>query len=286
MGERREQVKILVAEGWTVATACREAGLSRSSWYYEPRPRAKRPLNPELSAEIRRETGLAPVYGVRKVMHALRRKGRRANKKAVWRHMNRMGLVQPRRVKGPKHSGVAKIVPLQPNTYWEGDLTYVWAGRDGFGFAFPVLDAFDRNEVGEHFSGSATAVEAAAALERAVLARFGGPVPEGHTLILRVDRGPQFVARLYRETARVLGVTLQFAGVQCPNDKPYVESFIGHYKVEEVYRHDYECLAEAREGWHRYRRWYASVRLHQSLGYRTPVEVATAAATSDSTRAA
>lgn len=286
MGERREQVKALVAEGQTVAAACQAAGLSRSSWYYEPRPRAKRPLDPALSAEIRREADLAPVYGVRKVMHALRRRGRRANKKAVWRHMHRMGLVQPRRVKGPKFSGVAKIVPLQSNTYWEGDLTYVPAGRDGFGFAFPIVDAFDRDEIGDRFSDRATAVEAAAALERAVLARFGGPVPEGHTVIMRVDRGPQFVARLYRETARVLGVTLQFAGVRCPNDKPYVESFIGHYKVEEVYRHDYESLAVAREGWLRYRRWYASERLHQSLGYRTPVEVATAAATSDSTRAA
>lgn len=69
-----------------------------------------------------------------------------------------MGLVQPLRVKGPKHSGVARIVPLQSNTYWEADLAYVWAGRDGFAFA--------------------------------VLARFGGPVPKGQTLIVRVDRGP------------------------------------------------------------------------------------------------
>ena len=63
---------------------------------------------------------------------------------------------------------------------------------------------------------------------------------------------------------------LEYAGIQCPDDKPYIESFFDKYKVEEVYRHEYLSLAEARTGWESYRAWYRNDRLHQNLGYRSP----------------
>ena len=100
---------------------------------------------------------------------------------------------------------------------------------------------------------------------------FDGRVPEGHQLILRIDRGSQFRAHHFRETARVLNVTLEYAGVKCPEDKPYIESFIGSYKTEELYRHEYQRFAEARTGWENYRVWYRSERLHQGLNYQSPL---------------
>jgi hypothetical protein len=41
------------------------------------------------------------------------------------------------------------------------------------------------------------------------------------------------------------GIKLEFCGVQTPNDKPYIESFIGCYKREEVYRNQYKDFFEA-----------------------------------------
>ena len=99
---------------------------------------------------------------------------------------------------------------------------------------------------------------------------FGGRVPEGHTLTLRVDRGSQFIAQRFQAAAKALGITLEYAGIQCPDDKPYIESFFGHYKTEEVYRASYATLAEAQVGWQLYRIWYETERLHESLGYQTP----------------
>ena len=110
--------------------------------------------------------------------------------------------------------------------------------------------------LGQHFS--------------AIAARFGGRVPEGHTLTLRVDRGSQFIARRFQEAAKTLNVALEYAGVQCPDDKPYIESFFGHYKTEEVYRTSYATLAEAQVGWQLYRIWYETERVHESLEYQTP----------------
>ena len=70
-------------------------------------------------------------------------------------------------------------------------------------------------------------------------------VPNGHPLTLRVDRGSQCIARRFQGAAKALGVTLEYTGIQCPDDKLYIESFFGHDKTEEVYRTSYTMLAEA-----------------------------------------
>jgi putative transposase len=166
------------------------------------------------------------------------------------------------------------VKPTRNNVYWEADFTYVWTGTSN-AFLCVVIDACDRDIVGNVFSDRCRALEAAEALEEAMLSRFGGRVPYGHQLTLRIDRGSQFTAQRFRETARALNVKLEYAGIQCPEDKPYVESFFSSYKTEELYRNEYDSLAEARARWESYRDWYRHDRLHQSLGYVSPVKYAT-----------
>ncbi len=99
-------------------------------------------------------------------------------------------------------------------------------------------------------------------------------MPYGHELTLRVDRGTQFTSRSFREAARTLNVRLEYTGVQCPEDKPYIESFFGSYKTEELYRNEYNSLAEAITGWESYRAWYRNDRLHFALWYKNPRDYA------------
>jgi len=49
-----------------------------------------------------------------------------------------------------------------------------------------------------------------------------------------------------------------------------IESFLGSYKTEELYRNEYNSLAEARTGGESYRVWYRNDRLHQALYYKGP----------------
>ena len=67
------------------------------------------------------------------------------------------------------------------------------------------------------------------------------------------------------------GIKLEFCGVQTPNDKPYIQSFIGCYKREEVYRNQYENFFEAVEGWKNYLEGYHHCRPHGSLNNLPPV---------------
>lgn len=176
-------------------------------------------------------------------------------------------------MKGQRWTHPELITPDTANIYWEADFTYVWTGK-GNAYLCAFIDAWDRDIVGDVFSDRCRAIEAAQALEMAVMNRFGGKVPEGHNLRLRVDRGPQFRAHRFLETARLLNVNLEYAGIKCPEDKSYIESFNGTYKTEEIYRHEYRGFLEASMGWTSYRDWYRSERLHQSLDYQSPIDFA------------
>jgi len=273
------EVANLKEQGWPLKEALAAVGLSKSTYFYRSQgSRPKKPLDPELCEAIRKILKVSPVYGYRKLYRALRAQGWKVNHKKVLRHLRRMGLLQPRKLKGPRATqSKGTIYPLSSNTYWEMDLTYVWSGYSGQGYLFAVIDAFDKGIPGSRFDNRCRAVEASQALEEAVLIRFGGRVPKGHHLTLRVDRGSQFIACRFKEAARALNVQLEYAGIHCPDDKPYIESFFGKYKTEEVYRNQYTNLIEAKSAWKSYRLWYEEKRLHQALGYQTPKEFLSAA---------
>jgi len=253
--------------------ALQAVGLARSTYHYHARKRCREyGYDPALCAAVKEICEKASVYGYRKVWATLRARGWRVNKKRVLRYMRHLKLLQPRKVKGQKFTRPALVVPTCSNTYWEEDLTYVWCG-DCTNYLFALIDGFDKEIPGDHFGDRCRSDEASAVLEHAVLERFGGRVPDGHTLILRIDHGTQFRARKFRETAKRLNVKLEYAGIQCPDDKPYIEAFFSKYKIEEVYRNEYRNSAEAKAGWELYHSWYETERVHQSLGYQTPQQV-------------
>lgn len=248
-------------------------GLGRSTYHYRSKKRCREYVfDTDLCAAIRAIHERAPVYGYRKIWAKLRALGWHVNHKRVLRYLRHLGLLQPRKVKGQVFTRPALTQPTVSNTYWEEDLTYVWCGNQN-GYLFVLIDGYDKALPGEHFGDRCRSEEAAGVLERAVLKRFGGRLPEGHRLVLRIDRGPQFTAQKFRETARMLGVILEYAGIQCPDDKPYIEAFISKYKIEEVYRHEYQNISEAKAGWELYRTWYENERIHQTLDYQTPSQV-------------
>jgi putative transposase len=272
---KRKLVDKLTLEGTPQPAALKAADLAGSSYYYRPAAKRKpRALDADLVVAINKvRQGYSEVYGYRKITRALRAMEMKVNGKKVLRHLRALGLTQPRKLKGQRWTNPMLVKPDAPNIYWEADFTYVWTGQ-GNAYLCAFIDAWDRDIVGDLFSERCRAVEAIQALEMAVISRFGGKAPAGHHLTLRVDRGSQFRAHRFREAARLLNVTLEYAGVKCPEDKPYIESFNGSYKTEEIYRHEYRGFLEARTGWETYRAWYRSDRLHQSLNYLSPLEYA------------
>lgn len=169
--------------------ALQAVGLARSTYHYHARKRCREyGFDPVLCAATKEICEKAAVYGYRKVWATLRARGWGVNKKRVLRYMRHLKLLQPRRVKGQRFTRPALVVPTCSNRYWEEDLTYVWCG-DGTNHLFALIDGFDKEIPGDHFGDRCRADEASAVLERAVLKRFGGRVPDGHVLILWIDHG-------------------------------------------------------------------------------------------------
>ncbi len=251
--------------------------LNKSSYCYENRPRSEDrrvfPLAADLEKALNDMSGYELTLGYDKTTDYLRLKYDCIwNRKKVYRHMSVLKMLQPRSIKRIwiKNRRLGKSQASQSNRRWESDMTYV-PTQMGNMYLFVIEDIHDKEVVGGHMDIRCGAQQAIEALKQALIKRFGCESARGLELIVRVERGCQFTAEDFAQFAMSCGIKLEFCGVQTPNDKPYIESFIGCYKREEVYRNQYEDFFEAVEGWKNYLEWYNHRRPHGSLNNLPPV---------------
>lgn len=137
-------------------------------------------------------------------------------------------------------------------------------------YLIAIVDTCDKEPIGDYYGLRCRTEEAISALEEAVMQRFGNLEPVAYTRVsMRVDQGSQFIAEKFKKRAKELGVHLEYCGINCPDDKPYIECFFARYKCEEVYRNEYGSYTRALLGWVQYKQWYKTDRIHQGLGWKT-----------------
>ena len=244
-------------------------GISKSSYYYREKGHdgRRKPLDPKLVQEIDALNKYEQAYGYRKVTKKLGR----YNRKKVYRHMKAMGRTQPRRYKKKQRVHLPAVCPIRSNVRWEADLTYVFDGAQNT-YLFTVIDCFDKELIGDCHGLRCRADEAVESVRRAVWSRFGSDrVPDNEQVTMRVDQGTQYISKKFREAMRRMRIRIEYCGINCPNEKPYIESFFAQYKREEVYRNEYRCFGDAVYGWQDYKDWYNTERIHQGLRWKTIV---------------
>lgn len=250
--------------------------LSKSSYLYKAnardKPKREYILDPSLKEALLGLTGYELTLGYTKLTTYLRGKFYVVwNKKKVYAHMKTLKLLQPKHIKRryTKNRRLIACCPIRSNVRWEADMTYV-PTQMGNMYLFVIEDVYDKEILAGHMDIRCGAAEAIEALKEAIKRRFEYGIPDGLVLTVRIDRGCQFTAEDFITFAKTKGIVPEFCGVQTPNDKPYIESFIGCYKNDEVYRNTYEDFFQACEGWKNYRNWYDQLRPHGSLGNMTP----------------
>ena len=241
--------------------------LNKSTYYYqrpiEKEDNRERSLDPVLVEKLDEISGYELTYGYRKITQSLGT----YNHKKIYRHMKRLNRLQPRKLKKKRVTRLELSCPTDSNVRWEGDLTYVWDGNK-INYLFVIVDTFDKEPIGDYYGLCCRADEAIHSLEEAVETRFGNlELCNEVRVTLRVDQGSQYIAEKFKKRAGELGVKIEYCGINCPNDKPYVESFFSRYKCEEVYRNEYRSFTNAFLGWLQYKDWYRSKRIHQGLGW-------------------
>ena len=159
------------------------------------------------------------------------------------------------------------FTPAGPNRSWVSDLTYIRT-RAGWLYLAAVLDLYSRKIVGWAMGEQMTAQLVCDALEMAIASRR----PSG-ALIVHSDQGVQYVSDQHMQLVKSNGFTASMSRRGNCWDNAVMERFFLNLKMERTWQRDYANHAEARLDVADYIvRFYNSVRLHSTLGYRSPNE--------------
>jgi len=250
---------------------CEILGLTRASWYYQPRPVSAWEI--QLMNLIDGRFTLMPFYGVPRMTAYLKRQGEAVGKKRVRRLMRQMGLyaIYPKPKTSQAHPE-HKIFPyllrgvevIRPNQVWAADITYIRL-LHGFAYLVDIMDWFSRYVLAWRLSNNMEADFCIECLEDAL--RYGRPD------IFNTDQGSQFTSLEFTGCLLKAGIDISMDGRGRVFDNIFVERLWRSVKYEDVYIHGYQVIPEAKTGLGKYFRLYNLDRQHESLNYLTPWEI-------------
>lgn len=257
----------LRADGIQVSMAklCRWFEQPRRTVYYQPtktEPKVREELAVPIKALIEEE----PSFGYRTVAGLLG-----MNKNTVQRIFQLKGWQVRKRAVGmrPRIQALPSVAQA-PDERWATDLCRVWGGRDGWLTLALVIDCYTRQLLGWHLSRSGKATTAAAALEQALITRFG---VLGQPFPLRSDNGLVFTSRDYTRLVRSYGgLRQEFITPHCPQQNGMVERVIRTLKEQCIHRHRFENQQHATRVVGDWIQFYNHRRPHQALGMKTPAK--------------
>jgi putative transposase len=211
-----------------------------------------------------------PFYGSRKMVEALRAEGREINRKRVRRLMRLMGLEalvpKPGTSKASPHPYLLRGLTIdRPNHVWAADITYIPMAK-GFLYLVAIIDWASRAVLAWRLSNTMDTAFCLAALDEA-LARFGTPD------IFNTDQGAQFTSAVFTGRLAAAGIAISMDGRGRWMDNVFIERVWRSLKYEEVHLKAYADGREARAGIGEWMIFYNTRRFHQSLGYKTPMDV-------------
>ena len=268
---------------YPVSEMCRALHVSRSGYYgwraaaHRPRARANAALDAEIGAVFKSHRGR---YGSPRVTRVLQSQAIACSENRVARHMRALGLAARAkkafvpRTTDSRHGGpvcsnllLHRAAPRAAHQVWLSDITYVATGQ-GWLYLAGFLDLATRRLVGWSTGPTLEAALVCAGLREArqrCRPRAG--------LIIHSDQGGQYASDIYRQLlGQIRAVPSMSRRGNC-YDNATMESFWSTLKAE-CFASDFPgTQREAHQMIFAYiETYYNRVRLHSSLGYRSPVD--------------
>lgn len=215
-----------------------------------------------------------PFYGVNKMTEFLRRQGYAVGRDHVRTLLRKMGLeavyAKPNLSKPhPEHVVYPYLLKdidiMRANQVWSTDITYIRLTQ-GFAYLTAIIDWYSRYVLSWRLSNTLDSSFCVEALEEALF-RYGSPE------IFNSDQGSQFTSKDFIGILTRNGISISMDGRGRAFDNIFVERLWRTVKYENVYISGYINIPEARGGLGKYFEIYNTKRFHQSLAYRTPLEV-------------
>ena len=215
-------------------------------------------------------------FGHRRIRALLKRRFDIAiSRKTVLQIMDELKLKQKRiwhKPARPKH--VEKMTPDKANQAWQIDMTSFQLSDLTPLFLVTVIDCCTREIVGWTLDRRCRASEWLNAVRIAQEERGLTTKEACAELTLRSDNGAQPCSKKFVEYLGKSGISGQYTGYNAPDDNAFVERVIRTIKEEEVWPNVYDTFSEAWDAIDGYVRYYNNERIHSSLDYQTPREVA------------
>lgn len=218
------------------------------------------------------------TYGSRRIKAVLENKYNiKISRKKILKIMKKKGLIA--KTKGSKKPRTTitkdgeKYAPnlinrqfkaKRPHEKYSSDITYLKAG-DKYLYFYATIDIFTRKIVSWELANTLQSQEAVKMLNK--LMPIKDEIKGG---IFHSDRGVQYTSKEFKEYLKQLGMKQSMSGKGNCYDNAMVESFFATLKTElkEEFLDEYEAYLLINE----YVNWYNNVRIHSSLGYKSPSE--------------
>jgi transposase InsO family protein len=218
-------------------------------------------------------------YGSPRITGELRRRGVRAGHNRVARLMRQEGLGARRRRRFRSTTDSKHSLPVaenlvnrdfqvgEANRVWVSDISYV-PTAEGWLYLCTILDLHSRKVVGWSMSER---VNTDLVVQALIMAVLGRRPPKG--LIFHSDRGCQYCSLVFRRWTQRYGMRQSMSRKGDCWDNAPAESFFKTLKGELYGHRAFGSRREARTAIFEYiELFYNRVRLHSSLGYRSPAE--------------
>ena len=220
-------------------------------------------------------------YGVRRITASLKRNGVQIGKEKVRRLMREEGLkaIGPKKfvpkttdskgtIASPNLLKDIKLEECAPTKIIIGDITYIPLQDGSWCYLAVWQDKVTRRIIGWSLAKTMTAELVISALNKALrkgLVRAGA--------MIHSDRGSQYASTAFRELLRINCFRQSMSGRGNCYDNAQAESFFSRFKTELIEGGAFADLEEARSEIFTYiEGYYNRVRLHSSLGYKSPME--------------
>jgi len=169
----------------------------------------------------------------------------------------------PRKVKAPTSYTAEK-----PNQVWSWDITYLSSiVRGQYFYLYMVEDIYSRKIVGWEVYGSESGEQAAALMQRTVMAEQCFRTP----LVLHSDNGSPMRSATLQAKLCELGVTPSHSRPRVSNDNPFSESLFRTLKYRPQWPSSgFSKLDDARRWVKDFVEWYNEEHRHSRIGFVTP----------------
>ena len=262
------------AHKYSISALCRCLGIARSTYYYECKGRID-DQELEEAVQIAYEENRC-VYGQRKLKQLLSRRGWVVSRRRIGRIMHKRDLVsaytrkkyRPHKTKSNESSIPNRLGRdfngHEPGACVVSDLTYVRVG-DRWSYICLLLDLGAREIIG-YSAGNH---------KDAQLVRRAFAAVKGNLLNIRMfhtDRGGEYDNMLIDKLLAGFQIDRSLSMSGCPYDNAVAESTFKAIKTEFVKRRHFQTLEQLQAELADYVHWFNNIRLHGTLGYKTPVE--------------